>query len=311
MTQNMRKKLEERYTNGEISEEVYRSILKDMEEYGDKEAMEDDTDIRDDENDRHGGENSTEKRTGGVSISGSGTLKHVKGEYLKIVGSGKVEGDIDVIEMKTAGSCKVEGNIRAESIECAGSSKIEGNIDSKEAKFAGSTAIEGNLNSEKISLAGSVKIDGDVICIHFKSGGSTKIEGAIAADERVECGGVLRAASLKTGTFSGRGAVNIEETVVAKDFSLAMSGTSSMKKLMAETIDIQPEGAKKGLSRLFERGGSLKIEHIHGTTIYLENVIADYVDGQEVGIGPGCKIGTLKSPNARVHEGAKIKKREN
>jgi len=303
MTQNMRKKLEERYTNGEISEEIYRSILRDMEEYDDKNNMEDDADIRDDEAGEVKRENSTQKRGGGVSISGSGTLENVKGEYLKIAGSGKVEGDIDVIEMKTAGSCKVEGNIRAESVECAGSCKIEGNIEAKEAEFAGSTAIEGNLNSEKISLAGSTKIEGDIRCNLLKSAGSTKIEGSITADDGVECGGALRARSLKTGTFSGRGAV-------AKNFSLAMNGTSSMKKLTAETIDIRPGGSKGLLSGLFRGRGSLKIEKIYGTTIYLENVIADYVDGQEVSIGPGCKIDTLKSPDGRVHEGAKIRKRE-
>jgi len=306
----MRKKLEERYMSGEISEETYRSILKDMEEYDRKDNMEEDTDIHDDESGWTKGEKSTQKRNGGVSISGSGSVDSVNGEYLKIAGSGKVEGDVDVREMKAAGSCKIEGNIRAESVESAGACKIEGNIEAKEAVFAGSTAIDGNLNSEKISLAGSVKIDGDVICIHLKSGGSTKIEGAIAADEEIECGGVLRAASLKTGTFSGRGAVDIEETVVARVFSLAMNGTSSMTKLSADDIDIRPESSTGGLSKLFERGGSLKIEHIHGTTIYLENVIADYVEGQSVSIGPGCKIGILKSPNARVHEGAKIKRRE-
>ncbi len=288
------KKIEERYRKGEISRETYESI---MEEYRKEREEEKKEDVEE------------ERLGGGVSIAGSGSVDNVKGEYLKISGSGKVEGDVDVKEVKIAGSAKIEGNVRAERVKCAGACRIEGNLRAKEVKIAGSMHVEGDAEADTIEFSGGMKIEGNVASKVLKSAGGTKCEGKIIAREKLDMGGSISALSIDTPIFRGKGSIKVDSSVKCETFRLEMDGNSSAGRIEADKIEIISGNSKGIISRIFGRKGSLKAKKIKGKSISVENTIADMVEGENVNIGPGCRIGVLRASRARVHESSRVMKR--
>ncbi len=288
------KKIEERYRKGEISRETYESII---EEYRKEEK---------DEKKEEAGE----ELGGGISIAGSGTVDSVKGEYLKISGAGKVEGDVNVKDVKIAGSAKIEGSVRAERMKCAGSCRIEGDIRANEVKISGSMHLEGDAEAELMEISGGSRIEGDISTKILKSAGGTKCEGRIIARERLEMGGAISALGIETPRFTGKGSIKVDGTVKSGSFRLEMDGNSVAGTIEADEIDIVSRNSRGMLSRIFGRKGSLKVGNIKGKTINIENTVADRVEGENVNIGPGCRVRLLKAASAKVHESSRVLKRE-
>jgi ribosomal protein L13E len=48
---------------------------------------------------------------------------------------------------------------------------------------------------------------------------------------------------------------------------------------------------------------------ITGQDIYLENTVAEKVEGNKVTIGPGCTISEVKAAELEVHKNSKVGKR--
>ncbi len=292
------KKLEERYKKGEISKETYESIVKESLEENAKEESETSEEEYEDE------------RKSGVGIAGSGTVENVKGEYLKISGSGKVEGDVDVREVKIAGSAKIEGDVRAEKVNCAGSCKIEGDLKAREVKVAGAMSIEGRMESDLIYFSGGIKVKGDINSKLLKSAGGTKCEGRITAEERIEMGGSISAEAVETPAFTGKGSMKVDGPVKCRNFRLEMKGSSSAESITSAKVEIISGSSKGIISRIFGKGGSMKAKRIKGKTVHIENTVADVVEGENVNIGPGCRVKILKAEKAQVHESSSVTKRE-
>ena len=289
------KKLEERYKKGEISKETYESIMKEYR----KEQEEEEKDEAEDE-----------KISGGVSIAGSGKVDGVKGEYLRIAGSGKVEGNVNVKDVSVSGSAKIEGDVIADNLKSSGGCRIEGDLRAKRVWSAGGIHVEGTTESESITTAGSGKFEGDVRTGVLRSDGGTRCEGKIHAEKEIEMGGALYAHSVETGEFFGRGGIKVEKGVKTKKFKLEMNGNSSVGSIESDEIEILSASSKGIISRIFGKGGSMKAKRIKGKTVHIENTVADVVEGENVNIGPGCRVKILKAEKAQVHESSSVTKRE-
>ncbi len=287
---NIIKKLEERYKKGEISRETYESIAAEYRE------------------EKSGAQ---EESIGewGVSIAGSGRTENVRGEYLKIAGSGKVEGDVDVKEVKIAGSAKIEGNVRADTVKCSGSCHIEKDIRAGLLKVSGAINAEGNVAADTILFSGGMNIEGNIEAAKLKSGGALRCEGRITAKERLETNGSLSAKSVETSVFEGKGSIKLEEGIKCEDFRLEADGKSSVEYLESKRVEVVSGSGRGVLSRILGKKGYFRAERISGDEIYIENTYAGLVDGNIVEIGPGCRIETLKCRKEKVHESSSVKKR--
>ncbi len=297
MSEKILEKIEERYKRGEISRETYEAIVNEYRNHADEEQEEEQEDLP----------------KGGIGISGMGKTGDVKGEYLRISGAGKVEGNVDVGEVSISGSAKIEGNVKTRVMGCSGACSVEGDIDASSLTVSGSMKCEGNVRAERIAFSGGVGVDGDISADVLESFGGTKVEGKIHAKKTVKMRGSLKASDIDTGIFDGEGKLSADGKVKAKDFRLELErdGSSDVEMIDAERIRIKA-GSRRGVfSRIFGRsGGLMKAGEIRGKEIDIENTNADLVEGDKVNIGPGCRIKVLRARNATIHESSKVIKRE-
>jgi len=55
--------------------------------------------------------------------------------------------------------------------------------------------------------------------------------------------------------------------------------------------------------------GDLTADRIEGTEVNLEGTTAEFVKGEEVRIGPHCKIGVVEAQELVVHESSEVRER--
>ncbi len=301
MSERILEKIEERYKRGEISRETYEAIVKEY------------RDLEQDDEERE--EEQTDVPKGGVGISGIGKTGDVKGEYLRISGSGKIEGDVNVTELSVSGSAKIAGSVKTKKMGCSGACSIQGDIEASSMSVSGSMKCEGDVKADHIEFSGGVRVSGDILTETLDSSGGTKVEGKIIAKKSVKMHGSLKASAIHTELFDGAGKLSVDETLKAVEFNMELeSGASSeVESIYAEKIRIKA-GSRRGMfSRVFgkiEGGGLIKAGEIRGKDIEMENTNADLVEGDKVNIGPGCRIKVLRAKNATVHESSKVMKRE-
>jgi cytoskeletal protein CcmA (bactofilin family) len=234
-----------------------------------------------------------------ASVSGSGTLSGGVYSRISISGSGKVNGDIVVEELKVSGSGKVNGkteagqitisgsgtfadSVLAEEMRVSGSGKVEGEVHAKELKCSGSFRAKGGITSDYIKISGSLHSGGDVEADIFRATGGFDIEGLLSADKiEIHLGGRCRAREI--------GGEQIEVT---------RAGSSILAGL------VRILGVSSGIS-------GLETSVIEADEIHLEDTRADVVRGKNVVIGSGCRIGLVEYENElRVESDAEVKERK-
>ncbi len=201
-----------------------------------------------------------------VVISGAG--KYVEGELLKVAGSARADGDINVKRASVAGSLSVGGVLSAEELSVAGS--------------LSASSIQGG----KVSVAGAISVRGELSATEFKAAGGVRVR-EIKAD-LVKVGGGIRA-----------------EKIEGREIRIEMGGKSKVGEIKGDFIEIK---RKLGLmDLLLSSRRRLYAKRIEGRVVYLRGVICDEVIGDKVYIGRGCRIGkviyreSLKvSPSAKV-----------
>ncbi len=280
MTENEKllKKLEERFANGEISEEIYKELKEGLEKSSPPEKPAAPTPPR--------------ERSEKISISGAGKLSGpIYAEVVKVSGAGKIDGDVDALQVKSSGSMKITGNVKSEEVKCSGALKVEGDVSTKIFRNSGGGKIVGRLDATEV-----------------KNSGSLNVEGPIVAKELIEASGSLDAQSLESEEIRLSGAFKVENHIKADDIKIDIAGNSSAKSIEGDYVEVRP-GSSNRWGRWLSSGGTLKVDTIKGKELRLENVKADLVEGDNVEIGPGCNIKEARAKSLRVHEDAKVNKR--
>lgn len=301
MSEEMLKKIEERYKRGEISRETYEELIKEYSESDGEEGAGTEED------------SGTERPAGTIDISGRGKVGGMNADSLNISGSGKVEGDVNVREVNISGSASIEGDVRSEIFISSGSCKVEGDISSTKIAVHGSMKCEGDMQGKEIRVHGSARVEGDLHAKIVENSGRLVSEGDIKARKSINSMGTLVAGSIETGSFSGKGTVKVDGLIKAVTFVMDMEdgGTSDVGSIEADKVEIISKTSGGLLSRLTgKKGGMMKAKAIKGREISIQNTSADLVEGDVVNIGPGCRIKVLKAGKATVHESSKVGRRE-
>ena len=235
---------------------------------------------------------------GEIHISGSGTiLGEVTCASAHISGSCRTKGNMTVeTEAKVSGGLSAEGDVRADVLRVSGSAKIQGSAEAREARVSGGCTIGGDLQTEEGGFSGSLRVDGAV------RGGRIRVGGSFRAGKGVEC------EELHTsGAFETDGLVNAEQ------IQIVLGGECRLDEVGCEEISVR-RGENGMLSELFSgfTGRSrhrLRANLIEATRAYLEYTDCEIVRGQQVEIGPGCRVGRVEytdslevSPEAEVGE---------
>ncbi|MFW6141728.1 MAG: polymer-forming cytoskeletal protein [Candidatus Saliniplasma sp.] len=283
MDEEILRKLDKRLADGDISEDTYKKIKAryekketiDQDEFDDEEEIETDEETID-----------TKGKAKKVSLSGASKASDINCQSFSSSGASKVEGYLKADTARISGATKVEGDAFLGELVSSGSFKVEGNTEADEMELSGASKFEGNVKTKKIKSKGSSKFEGDVEADEFSSFGALKMESSVTAK-----------------TFTASGAFKIEDTLKADEIMLKPGGDCSINHIKGGDILVESGGS--GIFSMFKKG-TLKSKDINGDKIYLENTRAEIVEGDEVKIGPGCKIDKVKAKNLKVHESSSV-----
>jgi cytoskeletal protein CcmA (bactofilin family) len=231
-----------------------------------------------------------------LKINGSG--KSPGGFYnnVTINGAGDINGNLECINLRVNGSGSINGNVKSESAVTSGSSTIKGNVESLEYKVNGSSKIFGNASCKTVKINGSFDITGLLKGDDLQIRGSVKIGGDCTLE-----------------TFDSKGGFSIAGLLNAGDINVEIYGPCSAKEIGGEKITVKVGrsfGMKKLLKailNLFNLNEELSADLIEADEVYLENVKAKIVRGNNVTIGEGCEIELLEYKNELINNvGSKV-----
>ena len=234
-----------------------------------------------------------------ASISGSGNLSGGTYSRISISGSGKVNGDIVVEEMKISGSGKVNGKCEAGQITVSGSGTFTDAVLAEEFRISGSGKVGGEVRAKELKCSGSFQTTGGIASDYIKISGSLRTGGDVEAD-------IFRA----TGGFEIHGLLSADK------IEIHLGGRCRAKEIGGERIEVTRGSSSllAGLVRILGVGGGvmgLETAVIEADEILLEDTHADVVRGKSVVIGPGCRIGLVEYVDElRVDSDAEVKERK-
>jgi cytoskeletal protein CcmA (bactofilin family) len=225
-----------------------------------------------------------------IRIVGSGVVSGnpVKTVEFVAAGGARVQGPLEAEVARVSGSCVFEGDVHVEEFRCSGSARIAGKLTAEDVESSGSLHVEGNIEAEDISVSGALQVKGSVFAEDFHSSGSVRVEGALKAED-----------------FHSSGSVRIDGGLKAQDVMIDLGGNSRITTIEAEDIRVKATGG------FFRVRGDLSADRIEGSDVELEATTAAYVKGEEVTIGPHCRIDVVEAHNLRVHQSSEVRERRN
>lgn len=225
-------------------------------------------------------QNRTDLRINGLGSASGGSYN-----FVQINGKGDITGDIDCTDLQINGLGCIQGNVKADTARVAGKSEIKGSLTGQTITVDGMIEISGGLSAERIENRGALRVDKDCGSEVFKSKGGFTI------------GGLLNSGKIDVEIYASCKAKEIG----GERISIRMGDAFGLKRFLDSIFP------GLGLSR------ELSTETIEGDEIYLENTTAKVVRGENVRLGPGCRIDSVeykstfqKDADALVKETKKI-----
>ncbi|MFA5896019.1 MAG: hypothetical protein WC985_03850 [Thermoplasmata archaeon] len=220
-----------------------------------------------------------------VDFSGFGAK--ISDESIKILGSGVVSGNpVKTVEFKAAGSAQVRGPLECETVKVSGSCDFDGDVRCVEFRSAGSSRIAGSLHTQDVDVSGSLQVGKDLQAVDIASRGSLRVNGDVSGQD-----------------FHSSGSVRIEGELKVVDVDIELGGSSRVRTIEGQDISVRTTGG------FIRTRGDLTAERITGVDVDLEGTTAGYVEGQDVRIGPHCRIDVVVAQDLVVHESSEVKER--
>ncbi len=287
------RRLEERLARGEISEKTYLQIKARYD--AEPEEPEEDFDSSLEGTVSRIVEDAARVAKETVRVTGeameamdfSGLGVKLSEEAIKIAGSGVVSGrPVRTREFKAAGSARVRGSLEAREAKVAGSCVFEGDVHVSQFRTSGSSKVQGTIRAENLESSGSLHVDKDMDVRELRTSGSLRVGGRVQA-----------------GEFRSAGSVHIGDVLKAHEADLELGGSSSIRGIQADEIRV------RGTGGFFRARGDLTAERIEGREVSLEGTSAAFVKGDEVRLGPHCRIDVVEARELVVHESSEVKER--
>lgn len=216
---------------------------------------------------------------GSISVSGSGDISP---EKIKTRGSTKLPGGLVLGKLSTRGNTHIDGGIKAEELDFKGSTKVNGDATFLILTKSGSFHVLGDLVGKEAVIHGSHNIEGKVsVSAFLESKGSFMVEGDVTCDGFLSFDGVI--------DVSGNISADLLEGRLESNVSHVDGDIEAIK------VDIRP----RFTHRVRYSKGELITRNITGDDIYLENVVAENINGNSITLGPGCEIkGNIRYKNS-------------
>ena len=195
-----------------------------------------------------------------VKIMGDGSIGGGKYRNINILGSGRIVASVEAESIKIMGDCHLE------------------DVKGKEIKVTGTAYLNGGVTGGTISVSGTATAKGDI------------------SNQAVTINGELKAKNISTEEFVSRGSFELEN-LNANQVSISLWGNCRAHEIGAEKVEVGRGGLWLKLYSFFHPYGygcHLEVDTIEADRIYLEQTYAKSVRGNDVSIGPGCKISLVE-----------------
>ncbi len=222
------------------------------------------------------------------SMDFSGMGVRISDEEIRILGSGVVTGNpVRTTDFRVSGSAKVRGSLECSDARIAGSCDVDGDMRCSDFRSAGSTRLAGSLHAEDVEVSGSLEVAKDIEASDISSSGALRVSGEVRAQD-----------------FRSSGSVRVAGTMKVEDVDMELGGSSKVGAIEGRDIRIRMSGG-------FVRArGDLTADRIVGDDIHIEGTTAALVQGQDVRIGPHCRVDRVIAHELVVHESSEVKERQ-
>jgi len=221
------------------------------------------------------------------SMEFSGMGVKVGGEQIRIVGAGSVSGNpVKTVDFRVAGSAQVQGPLECESVKVSGSCDFDGDVRCVDFRSAGSSRIAGSLRSQDLDVSGALEVSKDIEAADVVSSGSLRVDGNVRGQD-----------------FHSSGSVQIQGELKVQDVDIELGGASKIGTIQGQDISVRVPGG------LLRSRGDLTVDRIVGQDVSLVRTTAAYVEGQDVRIGPHCRVDVVVAQELLVHESSEVKER--
>ncbi|REE85365.1 hypothetical protein A8990_11294 [Paenibacillus taihuensis] len=196
---------------------------------------------------------------------------------VKITGSGSTSGGL-FDSVRVMGEGQVLGTIESESVKSMGTLNVSGSLKAGQYQQIGETVVSGDLMGGYMNVLGQLSVSGRIRCRSMKLRGQLDVLGECEADD-----------------FDARGGFHIHGLLSGKVVDIRTWGPCKAKEIGGNRVTVRKSkwgGMKQWFSG--KHPMELSAELIEGESIYLEHTTADVVRGNEVTIGPGCRIGLVE-----------------
>lgn len=245
-----------------------------------------------------------ENKVKDLKIYGSGSSSGGKYNKVRIMGEGRINGDIECKDLKINGEGTVEGNLKAvNNVSIMGEGMLDGNVDCTDFKVNGEGGVDGNLNAEgKVTIRGEADIKGNLKAQKVKVQGELEVNGELFADEVKITGNIAATGDCNAETFTVEGGLTIDGLLNADIVKINLHWSCNVHEIGGSEIIVKKSGKLSflGLKNIVMPSGQneLTADVIEGDTVYLENTTAKVVRGTDVTIGSGCKIEQVEYKNS-------------
>lgn len=217
-----------------------------------------------------------------LKIYGQGSSAGGKFKHVIIKGAGQIGGDVECNDYKIYGNGEIDGNLNADVVKIKGQGEFSANINTKSMKVQGELHVQGDLYADESVVTGNLKCEGDVNAEFCKIEGGFDIKGLLNADIL----NVNMHWPCKVGEIGGT------EIKINNEDKLNFLGIKNLIKSHSDS-------------------GLLTVNTIEADEVYLESTHAKVVRGNNIIIGPACKIDLVEYKESfKSNENSSVKKHE-
>ena len=231
-----------------------------------------------------------------LKIYGSGSSSGGEYNKVRIMGEGRISGDIDCNDLKVNGEGTVDGNLKAtNTVSILGEGRLGGNVDCTDFKVNGEGEVDGNLKAEgTVTIRGETEIKGNLKAQKVKIQGELEVSGELFTDEAKITGNINVDGDCNAEIFTVEGGLTIDGLLNSDILKINLYWPCKVHEIGGSEITVKKSGKLSflGLKNRIMPGGQneLTADIIEGDEVYLENTKAKVVRGNNVTIGSGCKI---------------------
>jgi len=161
--------------------------------------------------------------------------------------------------------------------------------------------VEGNAHARgEFTNSGVLKVAGDALGQKITNSGTFKVAGDVRTETDLVHSGYLKVGGdVLAKSFRSSGVFAVGGEIQAGSIVIELSEESRADALEGGDIRVTAKGR-----------GLLECDEVKGRMVYLEATLCDRVEGDDVEIGPRCRVQKVTAKRLKVHESSQVSERE-